>query len=367
MPDQLAANQDVLDDDPHYTFVNPPGSMLGTDDMLENSRSHSNTADHQTSSPNHSTQHSVGPWTSGDSSSNTDHNHPNFTQGQYSTQSVSTSTSQALVVPPPQIVYSYSTTTNVLPSVPNHGSWNTSTLHRDGTRYHNPVLGSASIGYSSSPAMGSSCLSPSTSQMAYPNGHSLRSTTSPQYTVANHTPLPSIFDHNTSTSGVSSYNTLPPQWQTRAVPQPGYPGSLPFTPMIPPPFAAESSQFALLMQAHTSRGEQIGYLLNQPPNHPSQPHSFLLHSHPSSPLVSCRWLSDDTVTRCGFTGTLRELKLHCATIHFTGPKIARIECHWEDCDYYKCKDSTVRAMRRDSVWRHICEIHLGLKRGSHGI
>ncbi|KAG1829537.1 hypothetical protein DFJ58DRAFT_825538 [Suillus subalutaceus] len=164
-----------------------------------------------------------------------------------------------------------------------------------------------------------------------------------------------------STSGFSPYNTLPPQWQTRAVAQPGHP-SLPSIPMIPPPSAVESSQFPFVMQHHAIHGEQMGYLSNQLPN--NQPYSFLLHSHPSSPLLSCRWLNDDVIIHCGFTGTLRELKLHCATVHFTGPKIARITCHWEGCDYYKCKDPTVCAMRCDLVWRHICEIHLGLKRGS---
>ncbi|KAG1818159.1 uncharacterized protein BJ212DRAFT_1479986 [Suillus subaureus] len=360
MPDQLAANQDVLDGDSHCAFINPPGSILSTNDMLENSRLRSNTVDHETLSPNHHTQPSVGPWTSGDSLSSTDHNHPNFTQGHYSTQSVSTSVSQALAIPPPQFVYSYSTTTNMLPPVLNHGSWNnTLTLHD--TQYHNPVLGGASIGYSSSPAMRSGYPSPSISQMAYQNGHSLRSTTPLQYTVANHTPSPSIFDNNMSTSGFSPYNTFPPPWQTRAVPQPGH-LSLPFTPMIPPPLAAESSRFAFVMQPQASHGEQIGYLSNQLPD--NQPDSFLLHSLPSSPLLSCRWLNDDAIIHCGFTGTLKALKLHCAVIHFTGPKIARIKCHWEGCDYYKCKNPTVRAMRRDSLWRHICEIHFGLKRGS---
>lgn len=106
----------------------------------------------------HRTQPSVGPPMSGYSSSSADHNRRNFTQGQYSTQPVSTSISQVLAIPPPQI--DYSTTTNMLP---NYDSWNNvSTLHS--TQYHNPVLGGASIGHSSSPAIGSGYFSPPTSQ-----------------------------------------------------------------------------------------------------------------------------------------------------------------------------------------------------------
>jgi hypothetical protein len=147
-----------------------------TPSKLQNSRSHSNIADHQTSSPklvcffsfvqtcntvtSHCTQPSVGPWTSGDSSS-IDHNHRNFTRGQYSTQSMSIS--QDLTIPPPQI-HSYSTTTNILPSGPNFGSWNKPpTLHSN--QYHNPALGGASIGYSSFPALGSGYSSQLTSQV----------------------------------------------------------------------------------------------------------------------------------------------------------------------------------------------------------
>ncbi|KAG2037979.1 hypothetical protein BDR03DRAFT_956043 [Suillus americanus] len=173
--------------------------------------------------------------------------------------------------------------------------------------------------------MGSGYSSPSISQMAHPDGYSSWSTTSSDYTVTDHTPLPSIFNPNMSTSNFSLYNTLPHQWQTHAVPQPAHPGSI--------------------MQPHSSHGEQIGY--------------------PSSPLLSCLWVNDDGVTRCRFTGPLEELKLHCKAMHFTpGPNAAQIECRWQDCDYYKRNDPTVRVMRHDSIWRHIYGVHLGLKRGS---
>lgn len=158
-----------------------------------------------------------------------------------------------------------------------------------------------------------------------------------------HTPF--VFDPIMPTDFLP-YNILPYQWQIHTVPQSG-PLSLPVTPTIPPPLAAESPQFI--------------YPPNQPPVY--QPYSFPLHSHPSSSL-SCRWLNDDAVTHCGFTGTLEALKSHCKIIHFTGPKSVRIECHWEGCDYYKRSDPTVRVMLRDSIWRHTREVHLRLKRGS---
>lgn len=349
MLDQLAENLDVLDDDLRCTFVNL-SSHLGANHMLENSRSRSNTANHQTSSPIHRIQPSVGPPISGDSSISVDYNRRNFTQGQYSTQPVSTSISQVLAIPPPQI--DYSTTTNMLP---NYDSWNNvSTLHS--TQYHNPVLGGASIGHSSSPAIGSGYLAPSTSQKVYPNGPSSHSTISSQYTITNNPPF--VFGPTLSTSDFSLYNISPHQWQTHAVPQPG-PLILPLTPMIPPLQTAESSQSTFVMQPHAIHSEQIGYPSSQPIN---QPFPSPLHSHPSSPLVSCQWLNDAAI-HCGFIGTLKALESHCKIVHLSGPRIAQIECHWEGCDYHSRDDPMVRVMRRDCIWRHICEVHLRLKRG----
>ncbi|KAG1734511.1 hypothetical protein EDB19DRAFT_1830581 [Suillus lakei] len=228
-PDHLAVNQEVLDDDLCCAFVNPPGSFLCANDMTYNTV------------PSHPTQLTVGPWTSGDSSSSTDHNHRNFTQGRYSTQSASTSVPQALAIPPSRGAYYHHTTTNMLQSVPDYGSWhNTPTLHT--TQYCNPALGGASIGHSS-PAMGSDYLSPSTSQMVYPNGHPSRSTISSQYIVANHD-TPFVLDPNMTASDFSPYNTSSHQWQNSAVPKPG-PPSLPFTPM-PPSLAVKSSRLTFL-------------------------------------------------------------------------------------------------------------------------
>ncbi|KAG2158685.1 uncharacterized protein EDB93DRAFT_561370 [Suillus bovinus] len=326
--------------------------------MLEKAKSQSTTIDHQTSSPVHGTRPSIGPWTSGDSSSSTDHNRHNFTRDQYSTLSVSASFSQALAIPPPQ--NDHSTTINMLPFVPNYGfNNNIPTLHR--IQYHNPTLG-ASIVHSFSPAIGSSYPSPLPPQKVYPNGRSSRPIISSQYTVINDTPF--VFDPHTSTSDFSLYNnnSRHHQWQTHAVSQPGI-SSLPFTPAIPPPQAAESSQqLAFVMPPYAIHGEQPSYRSNQPPINQPPPPS--LHSHPSTPVLSCRWLNDAAI-HCGFTGSLKELRLHCKIVHFSGPNIAQIECHWEGCDYHKRDDPTVHVMRRDSIWRHTCEVHLRLKRGSN--
>ncbi|KAG1734518.1 hypothetical protein EDB19DRAFT_1727489 [Suillus lakei] len=325
----------------------------------QSSTTRSNTMHYQASSPNHPAQATVGPWTSGDPSSSTDHNCRMFTQGQYPTQSVSTFDPQAFVIPQPQSVYPYPTTTNSPASVPNYVSWHNTPTHNT-TQSYNPALGGASIWHSSSPAMGDDYSSPSTLQNMHPNdGYPSRSTISSQYTVANHdTPL--VVGPDMATSGFSPYNISSHQWQNPPVPQPGS-LSPPLTPVIPPPLTAEPSRFIFVNQPRASRGDHIGYS-NQPPI--NQPYSSPLHSYPSSPLPSCQWLNDDTVTPCGFIGTLDALKVHCTTSHFTGPRMVQIECQWEGCSYYKRDEPAVRVMRRDCIWRHICEVHLMLKRST---
>ncbi|KAG1734513.1 hypothetical protein EDB19DRAFT_1155066 [Suillus lakei] len=99
--------------------------------------------------------------------------------------------------------------------------------------------------------------------------------------------------------------------------------------------------------------------VSQPTNRPD---SIPLQSHFPFPPLHCRWLSDGIP--CTFTGTLEELRVHCRASHFAGPKDAPIACQWEDCEYHRRGDRAVRVMRRDCVWRHTCEIHLFLKRGT---
>ncbi|KAG1731828.1 uncharacterized protein EDB91DRAFT_708161 [Suillus paluster] len=116
--------------------------------------------------------------------------------------------------------------------------------------------------------------------------------------------------------------------------------------MMSPPPAAESSQFISAPQPT----DQPYYNLIPLQHHPSPP----------LPLMPCGWLSEDKP--CGFTGTLEEFKVHGKTRHFSAPGDAHIECLWDGCTYHKRGDPTVRAMRRDCIWRHTCEAHLGLKR-----
>ncbi|KAG2347881.1 hypothetical protein BDR05DRAFT_590491 [Suillus weaverae] len=142
------------------------------------------------------------------------------------------------------------------------------------------------------------------------------------------------------------------QWQNFDIP----PSSGTLSPIIPPHLAAGSYRFS--SQPH---GGNIYHFSEHPPaNHPyfSPP-----HSHP--PLLRCEWLHvvhEDTLQVCGFQGTLEALKGHCKTHFNAGPPRAQIECRWDHCDYKKRTNLTVRSMRRDCMWRHMCEVHLGMKR-----
>ncbi|OAX31512.1 hypothetical protein K503DRAFT_78321 [Rhizopogon vinicolor AM-OR11-026] len=144
--------------------------------------------------------------------------------------------------------------------------------------------------------------------------------------------------------------------------------------MIPPPLTVESSQFGFPTQVGPSHGGYICYPIQPPTNRPyptpiplsSNPHPYLQYCYEparnslvsSSPgLLSCLWLLDGT--SCGFTGSLQALRAHCESAHFFGPQSAQIECHWQGCDYHKRDDPTVHVMRRDCMWHHTREIHLG--------
>ncbi|KAG2364544.1 hypothetical protein BDR07DRAFT_1401156 [Suillus spraguei] len=123
-----------------------------------------------------------------------------------------------------------------------------------------------------------------------------------------------------------------------------------------------SLQMRLFSQARAGHGRNIYYPSDHTPI-ANLPYSTPPRSH-SSPLpFSCRWLCDDD-TPCEFTGILDELKAHCKTSHFAGPPDGQIECRWEACTYHKRDDRTVRVMRRDCMWRHTCEVHLGMRRAT---
>jgi hypothetical protein len=130
-------------------------------------------------------------------------------------------------------------------------------------------------------------------------------------------------------------------------------------PMTPPLWAAESLQTSPSSQK--SHDQTICYPSDHLPiaNHP---YSIQLRSHLSPLLLSCRWLYDDAL--CEFMGTLEELKAHCKISHFYGLQTAQVQCRWEACAYRKRGRPTVYVMRRDCMWRHTCEVHLGMKRGA---
>ncbi|KAG2103185.1 hypothetical protein BD769DRAFT_169647 [Suillus cothurnatus] len=108
----------------------------------------------------------------------------------------------------------------------------------------------------------------------------------------------------------------------------------------------------------------VGHRFSSHPHyggHPPTQHPYLHPPHPS-PLLLCKWLHEDTLQICGFQGTYEALKAHCKRHFKSGPSHAQIQCRWDRCEYKKCSNSTVRCMRRDCLWRHISEIHLGMKR-----
>lgn len=163
------------------------------------------------------------------------------------------------------------------------------------------------------------------------------------------------------TSDFRPYNEPSHQSQNFATPHPGsLNGLLPL--MTPSPWAVEAFQMRLFSQARAGHGRNIYYPSDHTPI-ANLPYSTPPRSH-SSPLpFSCRWLCDDD-TPCEFTGILDELKAHCKTSHFAGPPDGQIECRWEACTYHKRDDRTVRVMRRDCMWRHTCEVHLGMRRAT---
>ncbi|KAG0702775.1 hypothetical protein DFH29DRAFT_999010 [Suillus ampliporus] len=131
-----------------------------------------------------------------------------FTDGQYSTNSISASP-RASAIPQPQSIYSVSYPTTAT-SVSNYDAlYNPPSLHS--TQY-NPVLGNAIVRHFSSPLMGSNYSSPYTFQMQYSDDHPLRPTFSSQYTVTNQD-TPFIFDPEMTASGFPPYNELSYQRQ----------------------------------------------------------------------------------------------------------------------------------------------------------
>lgn len=308
MPDRLV----VLDDGVYCTSANPSSSLPYTnDDMMspsnpQNSTTHGLVVPHPItiSSSSHGGQPATlsGPRMSDVPSSSTSYTCYDSTQEQCLTQSVS--------------------------ALSSCGSWhNPPTLHSHSSQY-DPVLRATCT-----PAMRNNYWLSQPFQMYYPDVY------------------PEV-----PTSDFCLHNEPSHQWQNSAIPQPGLPNGL-LPPTNPPPLAAEALQLTFSSQARASHSGTTCYPSYHPPI-ASQP----LRSHPFPLLRSCRWLCDDAP--CKFTGTLDELKAHCKRSHFAGPPDAQIECRWEACTYHKRDDPTVHVMRRDCMWRHTSEVHLGMKRGT---
>ncbi|KAG1832885.1 hypothetical protein DFJ58DRAFT_918135 [Suillus subalutaceus] len=262
------------------------------------------TAEHISSPPIPPHEFSLEPYTNPDQlaadQDGLDDNLPRYST-QLESVSTSTSISQSLAMSPPQIAYSYSTTT-MLPSVPNHGSqWNNTPNSIQYLQYsirRKRLLVTINIPiHSYTGRIRMVTLSWSTTPSQY-NRDSYRPSAGTSK-LAFH-----AYDASTIGSGIFTSNTAScKSWRTNRL------------------------------------------RLISPPVLPVAKRTMPLHT-------------------CEFIGTLEELKTHCKAIHFTGPTVVKIECRWEGCDYYKRNDPTVRVMRRDTIWRHIYETHLRLKRGS---
>ncbi|KAJ8595618.1 hypothetical protein M405DRAFT_330931 [Rhizopogon salebrosus TDB-379] len=237
---------------------------------------------------------------------------------------------------------------------------NPPTLHS--TEYYDPMLGCINVGHHS----------PLTVGINYPSSHILPIQYLDHY--ASHFPLSSQYSVTkqdmplVSRYALPLYNDSPHQWQNFATPQPGHP-SLQLPLMGPAALTVGSSQHSSHLGHISPPPNQLSPIpvrsYNNSPPHPGRRYraSAERHSNPSPPLlISCGWLLNGIP--CGFAGPLEALSTHCKSSHFSGPKNAQIECRWEGCDYRKRNDPTVYVMRRDCIWRHTYEIHLGMKRGT---
>jgi len=283
------------------------------------------------------------------------HDFQGFTQGQYDSTSNPVRASDM-------------TQSDAFSFVSNDTSWYNHPTHHSSQHYE-PVLGGTSAGHSSPSTIGSNpssyrfsmyvflilyehlLCSQSCSCRPYLNGHT-----------------------KTSSSLLPPSNDSLHQWQNIS-PQLG-PPSRSFSSIVTPslPLTVESSVHSSKHGSDTCN--QIRLSANQPypvPNslckichfYPRQcyckPAGSSLNSS-SPPLLTCLWLLDGIP--CGFTGPLEALKPHCKSSHFSGPQDAQMKCHWKGCDYHKRDDPAVDIMRRDCMWRHISEVHLGMKRGT---
>lgn len=93
------------------------------------------------------------------------------------------------------------------------------------------------------------------------------------------------------------------------------------------------------------------------PNSEHRCRTYAQEIHPSPSIAFfCDWLNEDN-TLCAFQGSLDDLKNHFTSSHLSGAQSALGRCHWQGC-------LNGNDMRRDSVWRHVRETHLRIKRGN---
>ncbi|KAG2032613.1 hypothetical protein BDR03DRAFT_745524 [Suillus americanus] len=90
-------------------------------------------------------------------------------------------------------------------------------------------------------------------------------------------------------------------------------------------------------------------------------HPYGTHHSPSTATFSCGWLVRENTT-CGFEGLLDAFKMHFRRSHLSGAQDAPNVCCWRGCKYRKRDNADICVMRRDNVWRHVWETHLGMKR-----
>ncbi|KAG0691979.1 hypothetical protein DFH29DRAFT_973389 [Suillus ampliporus] len=90
--------------------------------------------------------------------------------------------------------------------------------------------------------------------------------------------------------------------------------------------------------------------------------SIPVQNNTSPPLFTCHWLHNNEV--CGYEGTVKDLAGHCKCRHLAKRPGTLIKCIWEGCDYHRQGNPSINVMLRHSVWRHISDVHLGIRRST---
>lgn len=244
------------------------------------------------------------------------------------------------------------------------------------TQYHNTTQEGADARYPQTPATGGnpsppyplmqyqSNYNPHPTQHALPRDPSSSSYRDPSFYRREPSFYPDSFAHHPE-----AYHGSWPQGKDHAIYD------------LPGPSTAPSRLAAISSHPDIGHGNNTINHSYRPPS--IQPHQDLLsrnsHSrhnsqrrrgstsetpHSLSTTFSCCWLIGENTT-CQFEGPLAEFKAHFRGSHLSGSQGAENVCCWRGCGYRKRNNAAVRSMRRDSVWRHVWETHLGWKRVNH--